>query len=221
MQQVLLNAKTRTSKGKEKSKKLRNAESIPSVVYGKGMEPILLEVSKKDFVKTVMSKHTLNVIINMKINNGKNVQELLAMPLEVQKDVFHKNILHIDFKKISLNEPIHVTVPIHMTGEAPGVKLGGVIDQVLWNIEIKSLPLEIPETINVDISGMNIGDSLHVKDLKLSDKYKIETDPDEMVAVVHAPKAVEEPVPAEAQAEAEKKAEPEVIKEKKEKDKEE
>lgn len=226
MQQITLNGVLRDKKGKEFCKKIRQNDQIPAVLYGKGVKSLSLLIDQKEFVKDILAKKAYNAIINLKVKIDKKIDEHLVMLAEVQKDVFHKTVLHIDFKKISLKEKVKVTVPVRLTGEAPGLKEGGILDHILWEVDIEALPLEIPESISLDVGALNIGDSLHVKDLVLPKGVNIVVDPEEIVVIIHAPKAEEEK-PAEAvavegeaalAAEAPERKEPEVISKGKEKE---
>ncbi|MBU1006350.1 MAG: 50S ribosomal protein L25, partial [Candidatus Omnitrophica bacterium] len=134
---------------------------------------------------------------------------------EVQKDPIKDCLLHVDFQEISLTETLKVNVPIAAKGEAIGVKQdGGVLQHILWEVEVQCLPTNIPEKIEINISGLKMGDALHVKDIVMPEGVKILEDPEAVVFSVEHPKKVEDVIAASAEGAME---EPEVIKEKKEK----
>lgn len=226
MEQLLLKAELREEKGKEKSKKLRFKDEIPCIVYGKGIDNITAKVLEKELQKALKTHAGANVIINLDIEGYKE-KELTVMISEIQRDVFQKKILHIDFHKISLDETVEVAIPVKLIGESLGVKEGGVLDHVLWEVDIEALPMQIPKEVELDISALAIGDSLHVRDIKFPEGVMPKAGADEVVVIIHAPKAEEvaAPVAAEGEegaaappavpaagAEAKTAAEPEVIK---------
>lgn len=196
MEQVKLEVQTRKNTGKESNKKLRAEGLVPAVIYGKDGKAASLQVKSKDIVKALNTEAGRNVILNLEVKNNGNGENLLAMVSEIQKDIFQRNIIHVDFLKISLDEKITTKIRIILTGEAPGVKEGGVLDHLLWEVEIETLPLQIPESIEVDISGLKIGNSIHVSDITPPEGVTILEEPTEMVVVVHPPRVVEEVVAA-------------------------
>ena len=213
MKQVSLSVKIREGKGKSLNKKLRQNGWIPAVIYGRSKEPLSLEVPVKEFTKALRGAAGSNVIINLSAADQFNqIANRTALVKEVQQHPLSGNVLHVDFHEISLTEEIKVNVPIVSKGEAIGVKMdGGVLDHSLWELQISCLPTEIPDRIEVDVSGLKIGSSVHVGDLKAPGGVKILTDPNVSVFSVKHP--TQEIVP-EAAAEA-ATAEPEVIREKK------
>jgi len=156
-----------------------------------------------------------NAILTLKIKNAKKAQKKACLIKEIQYHPVHGNILHVDFYEVSLTKAIKVNVPVVTKGEAQGVKQdGGSLEHILWEIEVECLPTNIPKQIEVDVTSLKIGDSLHVKDLTIPENVKVLNDPEATVVAVSAP--VKEEVAVEA-VEGESPAEPEVIKEKKEK----
>lgn len=213
MKQVNLAVKMRQESGKAVAKRLRQKGWIPGIVYGRLKDPVSLEIPEKEFSKTVQGAAGANVIINLSIGGsvGKELSKT-ALIKEIQQHPLSRKILHVDFREISLTEAIKVNVPIVTKGEAVGVKMdGGVLDHSLWELEISCLPTQIPDKIEVDVSGLKIGGSIHVKELVPPVGVKILTDPEVAVFSVKHPT---EEIVAEAPAEGET-AEPEVIREKK------
>ncbi len=212
-----LKAIKREKTGKEYVKKIRLNKTIPAIVYGKDIQPIPLEVNGKELEVVLHSGAGENVIITLQIEGDPNVKEKTVLIREIQLNPVNHHINHVDFNTISLTEKIRVKVPLHEKGEAPGIKEGGILEHVHREIEIECLPTEIPNSIDVSIEGMKIGDSIHVKDIKLPEGVKCLLDPEEKIIGIQLPKAEEEVAP-----ETEVPAEPELIKkERKEKDEEE
>ncbi|MBI1976785.1 MAG: 50S ribosomal protein L25 [Candidatus Omnitrophica bacterium] len=213
MKQVSLAVKVREKSGKSAAKKLRQQGWIPGIAYGRLKEPVSLEIPEKEFSKLLQGAAGANVIINLSIEAaaGKALNKT-ALIKEIQQHPLSREVLHVDFREISLTEVIKVNVPIVAKGEAVGVKMdGGVLDHSLWELEVSCLPAQIPDKIEVDVSGLKIGGSIHVREVTPPAGVKILTDPEVSVFSVKHP--TEEVVP-EAPAEGEV-AEPEVIREKK------
>lgn len=204
MEQVVCEARIRKEKGKGAAHKVRRQGLVPAILYSKGAESIMLNVETRDLQKVLSSKAGLNVIINLKIkDNGKQSDEAMAMISEVQRDIFQKMYLHVDFHRIRMDEKVRATVSLSFQGHAKGEKEGGMTDHLRYDIEIEGLPGALPQRVEIDVTGLEIGDSLHVRDLKLPEGVVPLTDRDEMVVVVHAPRAHEEAAPtAEAAAAA-------------------
>ncbi|MDI6641803.1 MAG: 50S ribosomal protein L25/general stress protein Ctc [Elusimicrobiota bacterium] len=206
MEEIILEAERRNALTKGQLKSYRYKGFIPAVVYGPEQESTSLFVKEKELNKVLRSLETLNVIIQLKFDNtSKSV-----LIKSIQRDVFTRKFLHVDFYAISLKKEIEIEVPIHIVGEAPGVKSqGGVLEHILREIKVRCLPEDIPSPIEVDVSGLNIGDNIFLKDLKLPSNIEVLTDANAIVVNIVAPAKVEEvAAPAEAVITA---AEPEVI----------
>ena len=202
-------------RGKEANKKLRDKGLVPCVVYKKGEPSVSLKVNAKDLVKALRTEAGENVIINLTIEGAKKKNSRTVIIKEIQKDPIRDQLLHMDFQEISLTEKLKVKVPITAKGEAVGVKQGeGVLQQVMWETDIECLPTNIPEKIEVEVSQLNIGDAVYIKNILVPEGVKILNDPEAVVFSVEHIKEVEEVAAPPAEGEV---AEPEVIKEKKEK----
>ena len=210
---VDLHVGLREGKGKELNKKLRDEGLVPSIVYKKGEATVSLKIDRKNLSKALHTEAGENVIIKLHIDGAKKRKERTVIIKEVQRDPVKDHLLHVDFQEISLTEKLKVKVPIIGKGEAIGVKQDeGVLQQVLWEVEIECLPTNIPEKIEVDISNLKIGDAIYVKDIQPSEGVKILDDPEGVAFSVEHAKAVEEVIAAPTEGEIQ---EPEVIKEKK------
>ncbi len=211
MEQIKLKASLRDTHGKQAVKKLRGQGLVPGIVYHRGDEPVSITVPDKEITKIVHSAGGENILINLTIEKEKKAKPRAVIIKEIQHDPVKRSILHVDFNEISLNEKIIVEVEVLGQGEPIGVKQeGGVLDHPLRMLKIQCLPTDIPKHIDVDVSGLKLNQSIHVKDVVLSDKIKVLTDPELLLFQVklHVEEKVEE-VAAET-------PELEVIREKKE-----
>ncbi len=215
MERAKLQANLREEKGKEAVKKIRQQGTIPAVVY-KGSKSQSIKVDAKKFYEITHTKAGENVLIDLEIEDVKQKKARTVIMKEIQHHPIRGDVLHIDFHEISLTETLTVKVPIVAKGEAPGVKEGGILEHILWELEVECLPTDIPENIAVNVSGLKMGDSVLVKDLKIPQGVRVLVDPESTVIAVAAPAAEEEPIAAEG----EEAMEPEVIMERKPKDEE-
>lgn len=209
MQQITLNAKVRDKIGKGASGRLRQQGRIPAVVYGRKESPLILEVVEGELEKVAGMTSGQNAVINL--NLDKKEGEILALVKDVQYHPVTDRLLHVDFYRISLYDKITVSVPVVVVGESVGVKEGGILEHILWEVEVECLPTWVPEKIEVDITSLKIGDTVHIRDLKTEEKIEILTEGEETVLSLVPPTVIKE----EAVEEVEKKvAEPERVGEK-------
>ncbi|MEW6086926.1 MAG: 50S ribosomal protein L25 [bacterium] len=210
-------AKTRIQKGTNASRRIRKQEIIPGVLYGSG-KSLPLEFDLKEFKKIAKKVHGGHAIINLAIKEKEGETKKTTLLKDIQYDIVSDDIIHVDFQEISLDKELITTVPIELVGIPAGVKDGGVLEQVLRHLEIKALPMKIPEKFTLDVSSLTIGHSLTVNSIASIEGITILTSKDKTAATVLAPSKEEVKTPAEVEAEAAAaKAEPEVIgKEKKE-----
>ena len=215
MEKINLIAQIRTEHGKSKVNTLRREGFIPAVMYGKGLESLNIKISRSEFLHFIHEHHIETTVFNLVIKDlDKKTKEYTSMIKDIQYDPLTSEVIHIDFNHISLTKLIKVKVPIVPKGEPVGVKQeGGILDRLLWEIEVECLPTNIPHQIEVDVSNLKINDSILIKDMgSLGEGIKILADPETVVFTV-SPPAKEEVV---VEAAGEEKLEPEVIREKKE-----
>ena len=195
-----LKAEARAEIGKGAARKIRAGGRVPAVVYGHGVEPLPVSIDSKELFHLLHTDAGMNVLVDMRVNSD----QFLAMPREVQRDHIRGQFLHVDFLRIRRDEKIGVEVPIHLVGESHGVKEGGVIEHHLWNLHLECFPQDVPTSIEADISGLGINESLKVSDLEIPDKLTLLTSPDEAIVSVVPPQIlrVEEEVAAEGEEEA-------------------
>ncbi len=214
MEKIILNAEVRSSTGKAAAKSLRRKDVIPAVVYKGGKEAIKLQLAVGALNEILHTKAGENVIVTLKIADGANkTKDKTVLIKEIQREPIRGLILHVDFSEISLTETLKVNVPLAVRGEPVGVKVdGGILEHVMWELQVECLPTAIPEKIDVDVSAMKIGDAIYVKNITAPEGVKLITDP-ELIALIVKPPKVE--VPKE-EAAAEGAVEPELIRKKKE-----
>jgi large subunit ribosomal protein L25 len=198
---------------KNAARRVRVKGKIPAVVYGAAEPAIAIEVDPKQIQKILHSDSGHNSIFDLEINevNASGGAKTKAMIVDWQYEPIKGTLIHIDLKRIALDKVMRVEVPIQLVGSAIGVKTqGGILDQVLREVEIECLPGDIPSHIDLDVTQMSIGDVRRVSDLPHSDKLKVLTD--EGTTVAHVVAIKEEVAPAAEEVAAAAPAEPEVVK---------
>ncbi len=208
MATVTLKVEKREQIGKGSVKKLRAAGKIPAIIYGQGEESVPLSLDAKSFHSILHAHVGENIIFDIKIPRQRSPWK--AIIREVQHHPARGDILHVDLQHISMEEEITVSVPLILVGSPLGVRTkGGILQHVLHELEISCLPADIPEHIEVDVTELDVGDSIHIGDLPL-EKVKVHTDPLRSVATVVPPTVIKVPVAEEVMAEEELE-EPELI----------
>jgi len=215
MKAVKLEAKLREGTGKGYAHKLRRMGLVPAVVYGAKETSQSLELDAKSMHRFLSTQEGENVIIDLEVAGAKPSLKK-AVVKEVQLDPVSGRILHVDFLHITMTEKIKLHVPVHVSGTSTGVKnQGGILQHILREVEVFCLPADIPGAIDLDITELGIGDSIHVRDLTL-DKVEILTEPQRAIVAVIPPTVHKEEEPV-----VEAEEEPEVLAEKKEEEEEE
>jgi large subunit ribosomal protein L25 len=188
----VLKAEKREGKTKSEIKQIRAEGKIPAVVYGRKAGSAAISVEGKELIALLRGNPHAVLQIEMPTGGKHSV-----MVQDVQKDIMTGAILHVDLHQISMNDPVHTNVVVTLTGEAKGVREGGILTLETREIEIKCLPKDIPASLTADISGLEIGGHLLVSDLELPDKVELLSNPDDVVAAILAPKKGEEEPAAE------------------------
>ena len=211
MASAQLSASARDNGGKGVARKLRSEGRVPAVVYGHGREPQPLSINTRELERLLDRIAAESTVIDLDID-GKASRTLIR---EIQRHPFKRQILHVDFQELVAGEKITVRLPIVLIGVPDGVRMdGGVLDQTMRELEVEVDPSNIPNHVELDVTSLTIGSSVHVRDIPLPEGVEVLEDEDASVCVVSAPRAaVEETVTAEAEPEA--AAEPEVIRAKK------
>lgn len=204
---VTLEAETRATRGKGPARQMRLAGRIPATLYGARQQAISLSLDPKAVGRILHSESGHNTIFNLAVAGGETTA---VMVVDWQREPLQGRLLHVDLKRIAMDQAIRVRIPVHTQGEAVGVKTqGGILELVTREIEIECLPSDIPEQVLVDVANLSIGQNLRVSDLQVGANRRVLTEADRVVVHVIAVKEVVEPTPAEAAATP---AEPEVIK---------
>jgi large subunit ribosomal protein L25 len=204
LEQIDINATVRKTTGNSPARGLRREGFIPAVLYGPKTEPILLSVNIKELEQILKKGNVGSIIFNLIIQNGKKITKP-AMIKELQSHPVSGNYLHVDFYEIDMKRKINVMIPVVAKGKAKGVELGGLLQVVRRELEVLCLPGDIPHAVEIDISDLDVGEAIHVEDLKLGDNIEFLADPSLAVVTVLSPKA--EAVEAEEEAEEAEEAE--------------
>ena len=204
-----LSVSKRENSGKGVARSLRASGRVPAIIYGHGREPQALSINTRDLEKLLEHISAENTVIDLDVD-GTNSRTLIR---EIQRHPFKRQILHVDFQELVAGEKVIVRVPVILIGVPDGVRMdGGILDQTMRELEVEVDPANIPNHIEVDVTKMVIGSSMHVSDITLPEGVEVVAEEDASVAVVSAPRAA---VEAAATEEAVAGAEPEVIRAKK------
>ncbi len=177
-----LNAQARTLQGSGASRRLRRAGKVPGIIYGGTAAPQAIELDHNDLLLE-MKKEAFHASILVISVDGKKQQALLR---DTQMHAYKPKILHVDFQRVSATEALHLMVPLHFINEetAPGVKLsGGMVNHVLTEVDVQCLPKDLPEFIEVDVGTLEVGESIHLSDLKLPKGVKLTHEDDDALVV--------------------------------------
>ena len=214
MKSVSLTAYPRTNSRRTGLKKVRGNNRVPAVIYGQHNPPQSLELNLKDLERLILHSVTENLLIDLSVE-GDAKPKRLALVQDVQHHPLRGTVLHIDLHEVVETEKVALVVPVETVGEPAGVKTGGgVLEHVLFKIKVRALPKDLPEVLQVDVSAMDVGQTIHVSDLKLDAGIEVLIDPKIVVLSVAGSRTA-----AQEEAEADKggvATQPEMIKEKKE-----
>jgi large subunit ribosomal protein L25 len=209
MASAQLSGNVRENSGKGVARSLRSSGRVPAIIYGHGREPQSLSIDTRELEKLLSHISAENTVIDLTVD-GKSARTLIR---EIQRHPFKRQILHVDFQELVAGEKVIVRLPIVLMGVPAGVRMdGGVLDQTLRELEVEVDPANIPNHVEVDVTELHIGSSVHVSDITLPEGVEIVGDGDASVCVVSAPRAAVEETAAVA---ADESAEPEVIRAKK------
>jgi large subunit ribosomal protein L25 len=207
MERITINVIKREETGKGAARSLRRKEMIPAILY-RGGGSVSIKIPKKELTQFINTTSGEQVMVNLQFQDGENK---IALMKEFQVDPTRRELIHADFFEVLLTEKVKVHAHVSTVGEPIGVKRdAGILQNLIREIEIECLPDKIPGHVKIDISGLEIGQSLHVRDLQLGEDIKVLTDPEGVIANIIAP-LVEEAAPA-AEVAAPEAAEPEVLK---------
>ena len=197
MAQPILAARERQETGKGAARRLRQQGQIPAVFYGPGLEPMKLAVAYKDLERIVTGVSGENAIIALEVESHGKTQTKSVMLKELQSDPVHERYLHADFYEISMDKEITVDVAIRLQGTPIGVTNGGILENVRREVSVSCLPDKLTNSIDVDISGMDIGDALHIEDIQFPEGMRSLEEGNLTIAVIAAPSVEKEEVEEE------------------------
>ncbi len=206
MNLIELNANMRTATGNGPARVLRREGRVPAILYGPGTEPVMLSFDAGDFEKAIKNRKISQILLSLVIQNGEKTART-AMVKSVQAHPVSRNLLHIDFYEVSMDRKVKVKVPIVAMGKSIGVELGGMLQIVRREVEVLCFPNEIPEQIELDVTEMNTGDSIHVRDIELEGDMEIPSEVNYTILTVLAPKGEAEEELEEGDEEEETEAE--------------
>jgi len=197
-ERVKLQVQERESRGSAESRRLRKQGLIPGVLYGRGKAPHAISVPERELRRVLTGDGGLHAILDVVLEGQKSTHPSILK--DYQQDTVRGGVIHVDLHEVRLDQPIHATVPVHLVGgeEAPGIKEGGVLSQVARDVNVEALPMEIPEHLDLDVSGMQMNDTLRLSDLRAPEGVTLLDDPEETVlATVTMPTREVEPEPEE------------------------
>ncbi len=202
---IEINAVMRTDLGKGASRRLRHQEKIPAIIYGSG-DPSSLTIDLREIRPHIDNEAFYASIVDVNIEGNAATEKVIVR--DVQRHPYKVDIMHIDFQRIDANKVMHMHVQLHFTGEenAPGVKEGGLVNHVVNEVEVTCLPKDIPEFIGVDISALNMGESIHLTEMKMPEGVELtalshgDENHDTAIVSIHAPKVVAEETEDDAAA---------------------
>ena len=198
MAMMELTADRRRDSGKEINRKRRAEGRVPGVIYGKGLETRSIEFQRKPLEKFLATARRGTVIVKMTVQDGADGKESYAVLKEVQTHPLTDRITHVDFYEVALGRKFKVEVPLRVKGKAPGIEMGGVLDVVTRSLEVECTPDQVPEFLELDVSSLGIGQSLHLADIRFPEGV-VPTEKDLRItlAAVNTPKAEVAPAAAE------------------------
>lgn len=200
---ITLKASKRESLARATTNKLRNEGLIPAVVYGQEEAPVTVSVDNLELLKTVRDEGR-NAIIGLEIENGETVDVMLH---EYQTHPVKGDVIHADFYIVDMKSEMDVEVPLNLVGESVGTKEGGILQQPMYELQVRAKPRDIPEEITVNVEHLEIGDSINVEDLPKAAEYEFLDEPDATIANILPPEEEEE----ETDEDADASAEPELV----------
>jgi large subunit ribosomal protein L25 len=193
MSEATLIAELRQERGKRPAGRFRREGRVPAVVYGLQSDAQSVTVPERELVHILSGAAGANTLITLKVDGT----DQLALARELQRDPVKGKVLHVDFVRVRADQTVTAEVPLHLTGDAEGVALGGILEQALFTITIEALPRDIPTAIEHDVSALGMGDQLRVRDLAVPAGVTVQLDEEELVAQVAVPRGTEEAEAAE------------------------
>jgi large subunit ribosomal protein L25 len=208
MELAQLKVEMRQGSGKGPARRLRRDNRMPGIIYGRGEESVKVQVDPAEIRAAVRSHEgSLPVFSIVGVKDAEKLSGSVVLVRELQTDPVTRAYLHVDFMKVDLSKQITVEIPLHFTGKPLGLKMGGIVDEPVRKLEVMCSPLDIPEFIEVDITNLNVGDSVHLKEIRLPSGCSVDTSVDFTVVSVIVPKRIKETEEEVAEAPVEEKVE--------------
>jgi large subunit ribosomal protein L25 len=198
-ERVRLRVKTRDSRGSAESRRLRADGLVPGVLYGNGGNAQPFCIEERELRKALTGDHGLHAILDVVLEGQQKAHH--AVLKEYQLDPTRARLLHIDLQEVRLDQAIQTQVVVELIGESEGVKEGGVLSQIQREVNVEALPMEVPDRLELDVSGMKIGDALRLSDLRVPEGAKLLDDAETVLATVTPPTKIEEPEVVEEELE--------------------
>lgn len=193
MELIKLHATKRSTRGKGAARKMRSKKNIPAIIYGPKIDPMMLCLETSEFDKIIRDRGASGLFLNLKIQGEEEVKSKVVMLKDLQMDTFGIEYLHVDFHQIDMDTLVTVSVPIVPVGLSKGVKDGGGMLQIIRReLEVLCKPADTPESIEIDVADLDIGDAVHVEEIDLGDAVEIPHDVNFTVITVVPPDAGEE-----------------------------
>ena len=213
MAMMELTAVRRHGSGKEGARKLLSRGKVPGIMYGKGLATRSIEFDRRDLEKFLSVARRGTVIVRMNVQDEAEAKESYAVLKDIQTNPRTDRVIHVDFYEVAFGKKFRIEVPIRIKGKAAGIEQGGIVEQVTRSLEVECLPANVPEFLEMDVTPLEIGDSLHLKDVKFPEGVQpVEKDMTTTIVSVHAPRVEEvvsaAPVEEAAAAEGASVAEP-------------
>ena len=213
MAMMELAAVRRHGSGKEGARKLLSRGKVPGIMYGKGLASRSIEFDRRDLEKFLSVARRGTVIVRMNVRDEAEAKESYAVLKDIQTNPRTDRVIHVDFYEVAFGKKFRIEVPIRIKGKAAGIEQGGIVEQVTRSLEVECLPANVPEFLEMDVTPLEIGDSLHLKDVKFPEGVQpLEKDMTTTIVSVHAPRVEEvvsaAPVEEAAAAEGASVAEP-------------
>ncbi|HEX9021917.1 MAG TPA: 50S ribosomal protein L25 [Nitrospirota bacterium] len=186
MEKIALTAQVREKAGKGVARGLRRSQMIPAVLYSHG-KSMPIAMGNKAVTAVLNTEGGEHALINLKLEGAREAGDRLALIKDYQLDPINGKLIHLDLMEVSMTEKVKIEVAVHITGSSLGVKEGGIFQYGLRKLDVECLPTRIPDNIEVDITGLKINESLHVRDIKMPEGVKVLTDPDATVATIQPP----------------------------------
>lgn len=196
MELIELNAKSREKSGKGAARRLRMNNAIPAIVYGAKEDSEMLSIDTSEFIKIIRDNGSTGLFFNLKVEGGSGKNKIVMLK-DMQMDTFGLNYLHIDLHEIDMDTMVTVSVPVETIGESAGVKEGGLLQLIRRELDVVCKPADTPSSIEIDITNLEVGDSVHIEDIDLGEDIEIPHEVNFTVITIGAPVVEEEEVEEE------------------------